>query len=224
MSGRDNGVPNVECWAKTTVDGRPGIGVRDHCLNVGCVFLREPWEEERRRQGRAAPTKLGWKRVAARPLDGFSGLFPEIRQANSLQMAAMQTVREPGIYMLLTPFGVGTVDQALLGIVAAKHFFIRQFGLAGKVVILDEVHSHNLCTGTLIDVLVRRLRELHCTVIVLSATLTAARRRQLLRVFPTRVGMVGIRAGRRRAATLRTTRSGRWFARPGWPKRPLADR
>jgi CRISPR-associated endonuclease/helicase Cas3 len=24
-------------WAKTTPDGRPGISVRDHCLNVGCV-------------------------------------------------------------------------------------------------------------------------------------------------------------------------------------------
>ena len=24
-------------WAKTTEDGRPGISVRDHCLNVGCV-------------------------------------------------------------------------------------------------------------------------------------------------------------------------------------------
>lgn len=83
---------------------------------------------------------------------------------------------------LLAPFGVGTVDQALLGIVAARHFFVRQFGLAGKVVILDEVHSYDLYTGTLIDALVRRLRELHCTVIVLSATLTEARRRQLLQV------------------------------------------
>jgi hypothetical protein len=45
---------------------------------------------------------------------------------------------------LLTPFGVGTVDQALLGIVAAKHFFVRQFGLAGKVVILfvRPLHGH----------------------------------------------------------------------------------
>jgi CRISPR-associated endonuclease Cas3-HD len=25
------------CWAKTRDDGRPGISVRDHCLNVGCV-------------------------------------------------------------------------------------------------------------------------------------------------------------------------------------------
>jgi len=26
-----------DCWAKTTKDGGPGISVRDHCLNVGCV-------------------------------------------------------------------------------------------------------------------------------------------------------------------------------------------
>ncbi len=83
---------------------------------------------------------------------------------------------------ILAPFGVGTVDQALLGIVAAKHFFIRQMGLAGKVVILDEVHSYDLYTSTLIDTLIKRLLELRCTVIVLSATLTHGRRRQLLAV------------------------------------------
>lgn len=81
---------------------------------------------------------------------------------------------------LLAPFGVGTVDQALLGIVAAKHFFVRQFGLAGKVVVLDEVHSYDLYTGTLIGALVKRLIELECTVIILSATLTESRRRELL--------------------------------------------
>ncbi len=81
---------------------------------------------------------------------------------------------------LLAPYGVGTIDQALLGILAAKHFFVRQFGLAGKVVILDELHTYDLYTGTLVDVLIRRLLELKCTVIVLSATLTVARRRELL--------------------------------------------
>jgi CRISPR-associated endonuclease/helicase Cas3 len=83
---------------------------------------------------------------------------------------------------ILVPFGVGTVDQALLGIVAAKHFFVRQLGLAGKAVILDEVHSYDLYTSTLIDKLIKRLLELRCTVIVLSATLTRDRRRQLLEV------------------------------------------
>lgn len=27
----------IQFWAKTTKDGQPGISVRDHCLNVGCV-------------------------------------------------------------------------------------------------------------------------------------------------------------------------------------------
>ncbi|MBW2737363.1 MAG: CRISPR-associated helicase Cas3' [Deltaproteobacteria bacterium] len=81
---------------------------------------------------------------------------------------------------LLAPFGVGTVDQALLGVVAAKHFFVRHFALAGKVVILDEVHSYDLYTGTLIDKLITTLEGLGCTVIVLSATLSGKRRGQII--------------------------------------------
>lgn len=80
---------------------------------------------------------------------------------------------------LLAPFGIGTIDQALLGVVAAKHFFVRHFALAGKVVILDEVHSYDVYTGTLIDKLIETLEGLSCTVIVLSATLMGKRRRQL---------------------------------------------
>ncbi len=38
--------------------------------------------------------------------------------------------------------------------------FVPQFALAGKVVVLDEVHSYDLYTGTLISHLVQRLREL----------------------------------------------------------------
>ncbi|HCC53511.1 MAG TPA: CRISPR-associated helicase/endonuclease Cas3 [Desulfobulbaceae bacterium] len=81
---------------------------------------------------------------------------------------------------LLAPFGVGTVDQALLGVVAAKHFFVRHFALAGKVVILDEVHSYDLYTGTLIDKLIETLEGVGCTVIILSATLTGQRREQMV--------------------------------------------
>jgi CRISPR-associated endonuclease/helicase Cas3 len=81
---------------------------------------------------------------------------------------------------LLAPFGVGTVDQALLGVVAAKHFFVRHFALAGKVVILDEVHSYDLYTGTLVDKVITTLEQLGCTVIVLSATLTGKRREKIV--------------------------------------------
>lgn len=85
---------------------------------------------------------------------------------------------------LLVPIGVGTVDQALLGVLAVKHFFVRQFALAGKVVVLDEVHSYDMYTGTLITLLGRRLRELGATVVVLSATLTDERKRELLQLDP----------------------------------------
>lgn len=81
---------------------------------------------------------------------------------------------------LLAPFAVGTIDQALMAAMNVKHGFVRAFGLAGKVVILDEVHTYDAYTSTLLDALVGLLRSLHCTVIILSATLARDRRRQLV--------------------------------------------
>ncbi|MCK4894861.1 MAG: CRISPR-associated endonuclease Cas3'', partial [Calditrichia bacterium] len=81
---------------------------------------------------------------------------------------------------LLAPFAVGTIDQALMAVMNVKHGFIRTFGLAGKVVILDEVHTYDSYTGTLLDNLVKALREIECTVIILSATLTSKRRNILM--------------------------------------------
>ncbi len=83
---------------------------------------------------------------------------------------------------ILAPFAVGTVDQALMAVMNVKHGFVRTFGLAGKVVILDEVHSYDSFTGTILDALIKALRQLHCTVIILSATLTQERRSKLLGV------------------------------------------
>lgn len=83
---------------------------------------------------------------------------------------------------LLHPFAVGTIDQALLSVLNVKHFFVRLFGLAGKVVILDEVHSYDMFTGTHLDLLVDILRKCDCTIIILSATLTAQRCKQLLNI------------------------------------------
>lgn len=81
---------------------------------------------------------------------------------------------------LLAPFAVGTIDQALMAVMNVRHGFVRTFGLAGKVVILDEVHSYDSYTGTLLDHLVKALVAIRCTVIILSATLTHERRSILL--------------------------------------------
>lgn len=42
---------------------------------------------------------------------------------------------------LLADIGVGTVDQAHLGVVRARHAPLRLFGLASKILIVDEVHE-----------------------------------------------------------------------------------
>ncbi len=81
---------------------------------------------------------------------------------------------------ILAPFCIGTIDQALLAVMNVRFGFVRAFGLAGKVVVLDEVHSYDCYTGTLLDALVHALRELGSTVIILSATLTQTRRDELL--------------------------------------------
>ncbi|MFH1096453.1 MAG: CRISPR-associated helicase Cas3' [Candidatus Desantisbacteria bacterium] len=83
---------------------------------------------------------------------------------------------------LLSPFAVGTVDQALMAVMNVKHGFVRTFGLAGKVVILDEVHSYDSYTGSILKELVSSLRKLHCTVIILSATLTDKQRHSIVGV------------------------------------------
>lgn len=82
---------------------------------------------------------------------------------------------------LLAPFAVGTIDQALMAAMNVKHGFVRAFGLAGKVVILDEVHTYDSYTGTILDSLIELLKSLQCTVIILTATLSKQRRREFIR-------------------------------------------
>ena len=81
---------------------------------------------------------------------------------------------------ILAPFAAGTIDQALMAVMNVRHGYVRAFGLAGKVVVLDEVHSYDAFTGTILNRLVDELRALRCTVIILSATLTRNQRRNLL--------------------------------------------
>ncbi len=84
---------------------------------------------------------------------------------------------------LISPFGVGTVDQILLSVLHLKYFFIRLFGLAGKVIIIDEVHSYDMYMSTILEYLLFWLQLLGSTVILLSATLPAFKRKKLINAF-----------------------------------------
>jgi CRISPR-associated endonuclease/helicase Cas3 len=84
---------------------------------------------------------------------------------------------------LLSPFGVGTIDQALLAVLQTKHVFVRLFGLANKTVVLDEVHAYDVYMSTLLERLLAWLASLGCSVVLLSATLPRDKRIALLKAF-----------------------------------------
>jgi len=84
---------------------------------------------------------------------------------------------------LLAPFGVGTIDQSLLSVLQTRHWFVRLFGLVGKVVIFDEVHAYDAYMRTILERLLHWLAELDCTVILLSATLPEAKRKVLAKAY-----------------------------------------
>lgn len=83
---------------------------------------------------------------------------------------------------LLSEYGVGTVDQALLPILPVRHNFVRLWGLANRVVVFDEIHAYDAYTGTLLEHLLRWLLALGSSVVLLSATLPPTIRRKLAEV------------------------------------------
>lgn len=83
---------------------------------------------------------------------------------------------------LLSEYGVGTADQALLTILPVRHNFVRLWGLANRVVVFDEIHAYDAYTGTLLVHLLRWLVALGSSVVLLSATLSPSIRRKLAAV------------------------------------------
>lgn len=81
---------------------------------------------------------------------------------------------------LLAPHGVGTIDQAMLSVLQARHHFVRQFGLSHKVLIFDEIHSYDSYMNVIIERLLGWLQALGTPMILLSATLARQNRQALL--------------------------------------------
>ncbi len=106
--------------------------------------------------------------------DGHDGARPNVVAAEWF------TARKRG---LLAPFGVGTVDQTLLGVLQTKHVFVRLFGLAHKTVVVDEVHAYDTYMTTLLERLLEWLGALGTSVVLLSATLPKLRREALTRAY-----------------------------------------
>jgi CRISPR-associated endonuclease/helicase Cas3 len=84
---------------------------------------------------------------------------------------------------LLADVGIGTVDQALLGILPARHQSLRLLGLSNKVLVVDEVHACDAYMHRLLCALLKFHARFGGSAILLSATLPHKMRRELLAAF-----------------------------------------
>ncbi|WP_462203366.1 CRISPR-associated helicase Cas3' [Frankia sp. CcWB3] len=89
---------------------------------------------------------------------------------------------------LLAAMAVGTIDQALLAVLPVKHNMLRMLGLAGKVLIVDEVHAYDAYMQMLLARLLTWLGALDVPVVLLSATLPGSVAHRLVRAYLTGAG------------------------------------
>lgn len=127
-------------------------------------------------------------RVDIQLVHGGAAMNEELRHLQEIDHSPDESVSASAWFgqrrrPLLSPYGVGTVDQALYGVLNVKHHFVRLWGLANRVVVLDEVHAYDSYTSGLIVALLRWLRSLGCSVVLMSATLPRARRDELIRAW-----------------------------------------
>jgi CRISPR-associated endonuclease/helicase Cas3 len=85
---------------------------------------------------------------------------------------------------LAATVAVGTIDQALLGVLQVRHAHLRHALTARSLLVIDEVHASDAYMGVLIERLINAHTALGGHVLLLSATLGARARTRYLSVKP----------------------------------------
>lgn len=101
-----------------------------------------------------------------------AGLSPQASEAAQSWLAPMRR-------SMIAPYGVGTVDQAMMAVLRIRYTVIRLLGLTGKVLIVDEVHAYDAYMQQTLYSLLAWAKTLDIPVVLLSATLPSQKRAKL---------------------------------------------
>ena len=84
---------------------------------------------------------------------------------------------------ILADFVTGTIDTVLFAALVSRHMMLRHLGLAGKVVVIDEVHAADVFMSEFLQTALTWLAAEGVPVVLLSATLPPERRVALYRAY-----------------------------------------
>ncbi|MEW2417482.1 type I-E CRISPR-associated protein Cse1/CasA [Streptomyces sp. NPDC046866] len=150
----------------------PGDEVRTVSLAHAKAFLNDDFAKDLR---------VGSRPIAAVDLDGVTDSVWSARRdqyAAASELVAHQWLRGKKKGMLAN-FVVGTIDQLLFAGLKSRHLALRHLALAGKVVVIDEVHAYDAYMSEYLERVLSWLGQYKVPVVMLSATLPAARRQAL---------------------------------------------
>ncbi|WP_406107068.1 CRISPR-associated helicase Cas3' [Micromonospora globbae] len=150
----------VLAWLSRLPDADPDRGARDAALAHGKAMLNDEYSRLYR-----------------------GGLPSAIAQDEGGAETAVHGWLAGRKRKILSSFVVGTIDQLLFAALQARHVALRHLGLAGKVVVIDEAHAYDVYMSRYLDRALEWLAAHGVPVAILSATLPAARRVDMMRAY-----------------------------------------
>lgn len=125
--------------------------------------------------------------------DGLAEIGRDVQQDRSPHAVVAHSWLSGRKKSSLATFQVGTIDQLLFAGLKSRHLMLRHLGLAGKVVVLDEVHAYDAYMNSYLTRVLTWLGAYRVPVVALSATLPADRRRALVEAYQMGVAGSGAR-------------------------------